>query len=154
MKRFIYSFLLITLLFFASSCNTYYVASANVPVDLYADGESTQIAYSVPIGTMLLLKGHSKNGLVKVRYHSYPGWYWVSDANLSLVPGFNPKLYSSSYYSYETNDSQSGGGYDATIRTGSRGGKYYINKNGNKTYVKRSTPSGTVKHVRSSRSRH
>lgn len=30
----------------------------------------------------------------------------------------------------------SGGGY-RTIHTGPRGGKYYINKNGNKTYIKR-----------------
>jgi hypothetical protein len=154
MKGFIYALLLVSLSFFASSCNTYYVASANIPFDLYTDGGGSQIAYSIPTGTMLLLKGHSKSGLVKVRYHSYPGWYWVSDANLSLVPGFNPKLYSSSYYSYETNTIQGGGGYDATIQTGSRGGKYYINKNGNKTYVKRSTPSGTVKHVGGSRGRH
>jgi len=154
MKRLTFIPLIICLLFFTSSCSTYYVASTNGPENLYADQANTQVAYSVPVGTLLLMKGHSKNGMIKVRYHTNPTWYWMSDGNYTLVPGFNPKQYTSSYYGYESNAVQGAGSYDATIQTGARGGKYYINKNGKKTYVKRSTPSGTVKHVRSSRGRH
>jgi hypothetical protein len=128
--------------------------SVNTPKNLYSDQASNQIAYNVPVGTVLLLKGRAKSGMVKVRYHTNPTWYWMSDGNFSLVPGFNPKQYTSSYYGYESNAVLGTGSYDATIQTGARGGKYYINKNGKKTYVKRSTSSGTVKHVRSSRGRH
>ncbi|WP_133300263.1 hypothetical protein [Mucilaginibacter terrenus] len=143
-------FALVVLTLFFASCNTYYVASTTTPIDIYPDLQTSNISYNVPGGTVLLIKGNAKNGMRRVRYHSDPNWYWVSASNLSLVPGFNPKYYDSTYANYENSGSAStsaANGYDATIQTGSRGGKYYINKNGNKTYVKRSTPSGTVKHV-------
>lgn len=151
------------LLLSSTSCNTYYVAASDVPIDLYTDYDAANIKYSLGTGTALLLKGKPKNGLVKVRYHSDASWYWVNYMNLKLVPYSNPKYYEASYASIESSitASKSNSGsrvsgvntlsnstrYDATIQTGSRGGKYYINKNGNKTYVPRSTPSGTTKRV-------
>jgi hypothetical protein len=154
MKRLaiIYSFVFTTLIS-AQSCTTYYIAGTNAPVDLYSDDDATQLAYNVPVGTVLLLRGHPRNGFIRVRYHSYPNWYWINYANVTLIPGADPRSYANSYSSYETGYN-SGAGYDATIQTGSRGGKYYINKNGNKTYVKRSTPSGSTKRVGGSRGRH
>lgn len=50
---------------------------------------------------------------------------------------YNQSTYNSNYTStptYNYSNTSSGGG--RTIYTGSRGGKYYINSNGNKTYVK------------------
>ncbi|MGN6396540.1 MAG: hypothetical protein ACTHMI_13310 [Mucilaginibacter sp.] len=129
-----------------SSCNTYYIASSIQPTDLYSDYEATQLAYNLPVGTVLLLKGQPRNGFIQARYHSYSNWFWLNYSNVTLIPGADPKQYSTSYSTYETSY-KAGNGYDATIQTGSRGGKYYINKNGKKTYVKRSTPSGSTKHI-------
>ncbi len=136
--------------FITTACNTYYVASSDRPLDLYTSYNGNQVGYSVPTGTILLIKNHSRNGLTRVRFHSNPAWYWVSVAYVTYVPGFNPRYYSQNYLDYESgarNTSSVGPGYDATIQTGSRGGKYYINKNGNKTYVPRSTVSGTTRTV-------
>jgi hypothetical protein len=154
MKKLLQVLSIVCLLFCTTACHTYYVASSDQPVSIYADNYGGQIVYDVPAGTVLLLKGHARNGLTRVRYHLNPNWYWVSNTNLTLVPGFNPKQYDRSYSSYETSGTAATGGYDATIQTGPRGGKYYINKNGNKTYVKRSTSSGTTRHVGGSRGHH
>ncbi|WP_457129972.1 hypothetical protein [Mucilaginibacter sp. HD30] len=133
-----------------TSCNTYYVASSNTEINMYGDANAIQTIQTVPVGSVLLLKGKSNSyGLRKVRYHNDKTWYYTWDDKLTLVPGFNPKSYDYTYSSYERSGvtTTNSSGYNATIQTGSRGGKYYINKNGNKTYVKRSTPSGSVKRV-------
>jgi len=149
-----------------SSCSTYYVASNTTPIDLYEDQGASVVGLSIPIGSALLMKPSHIYGYAKVRYHYSPTWYYVPTANLALVPNANPKYYEQTYAVIESDLAQqykvastntstpntarpntSNSSYDATIQTGPRGGKYYINKNGNKTYVKRSTPSGTVKHV-------
>lgn len=133
-----------------AGCSTYYVASSNTEINMYADANALQTLQTVPAGSVLLIKGKSNSyGLRKVRYHLDQTWYYAWDDKLTLVPGFNPKSYDYTYSSYErSGDTPSGSsGYNATIETGSRGGKYYINKNGNKTYVKRSTPAGSVKKV-------
>ncbi|QHS56524.1 hypothetical protein GWR56_13605 [Mucilaginibacter sp. 14171R-50] len=148
----------ITLLFLSAlaGCNTYYVAATTEPIDLYQSEGAGDLAFNVPVGTMLLLRGSDRHGMRRVRFHNDANWYWAPSVHLSLVPGFNPKYYNETYASYESNHTggvASSGGYDATIQTGSRGGKYYINKNGNKTYVKRSTPGGSVRHVGGSGSR-
>ncbi|MGN8072647.1 hypothetical protein [Mucilaginibacter sp. 22184] len=155
MKKILQVLNLVCLLFCATACNTYYVASANQPISIYADRNITQVAYDVPAGTVLLLKGYARKGLTRVRYHSNLTWYWVDNTNLTLVPGFNPKQYDQLYSSYETTGTATtSNGYDATIQTGPRGGKYYINKNGNKTYIKKGTSSGGTRHVGGSRGHH
>ncbi len=133
-----------------TGCNTYYVASSDRPLDLYTNYNVSQIGYSVPTGTILLIRNHVKNGLTQVRVHSNRTWYWVSAAYITFVPDFDPRYYALTYSDYESGTrsaSNAGSGYDATIQTGSRGGKYYINKNGNKTYVPRSTVSGSTRVV-------
>lgn len=160
MKKSFVAYLLVCLSVVLSSCDTYYVAASNTPVDIYTSYEGYEVAYNVPVGSVLLMKGKVKNGLTRVRYHTNPTWYWVDNANLSLVPNANPKYYDLSYVSLEstiassnsgralgTSGSSTSTGYSATIQTGSRGGKYYINKNGKKTYVPRSTTSGSTKRV-------
>lgn len=163
MKRHYLYCLAFCLLLSITSCNTYYIAASEVPVDLYTNNEGTDVKYSLTTGSVLLLKGKPKNGFTRVKFHSDANWYWVDYSRLSLVPYSNPKYYLDSYANIENSlaaskstsgsrvtgikNSGSNSGYDATIQTGSRGGKYYINKNGNKTYVKRSTPAGTVKRV-------
>ncbi|MDO3641267.1 hypothetical protein [Mucilaginibacter sp. L3T2-6] len=135
-----------------SSCSKYYVAASVQPTDLFADYDATQLAYNVPAGTVLLLKGKPKNGFVQARHHYYPDCFWLNYANVSLVPGADPKQYTAVYSQLEAGGTGDAG-YDATIQTGPRGGRYYINKNGKKTYVKRGS-SGGVKHVGGGRGRH
>jgi hypothetical protein len=162
MKTLIKPLLICLVIVFSYSCNTYYIAASTQPLGIYSDNSASSVAYDIPVGSVLLLKGKPKNGLTQVRYHSDKNWYWVDMAYLNLVPNENPKFYDFTYSSLESRIASTktkgdlkvgistvpvNTGYDATIQTGSRGGKYYINKNGNKTYVKRSTPSGTTKRV-------
>jgi hypothetical protein len=144
-----------------SSCNTYFIAASNAPVNIYSADDGANVVYNVPVGSVLLLKGKvNRYGLTRVRYHSDRSWYWVNYMYLSFVPNANPKYYDLTYRNLEFNIVSSKGGshgntntssssYDAIIQEGSRGGKYYINKNGNKTYVPRSTPAGSTRSVRS-----
>ena len=57
--------------------------------------------------------------------------YYVSASQLSLV---KPTVVNQGY-TPSTSAGSTGGG-SRTIQTGPRGGHYYINSNGNKTYVK------------------
>jgi len=73
-------------------------------------------------------------------YNTYkPSTYYYSTPTPKVkkiknsTPSYNTKTYSSPSYSNYNYSSSS----TRTIHTGSRGGKYYINSNGNKTYVKK-----------------
>jgi hypothetical protein len=161
MKRLYNLLFLATALLFGESCSTYYVAANKTPVDLFADETATETVYSIPAGTALLIKGKPRNGTAKVRYHSNKSWYYVSTQSLYLVPNANAKEYFTNYPTIENQIASSPGsstsfyipssGYNPTIQTGPRGGKYYINKNGNKTYVKKSSSSGSTRRVGGSR---
>lgn len=62
--------------------------------------------------------------------------------NYTTKPNVNPYTGSVGYVQPDTkpltsSSSYSAPSYSAPVSTGSRGGQYYINSNGNKTYIKR-----------------
>jgi hypothetical protein len=152
MKKF---YLLVVLMYvacFMQSCATYYVAANNTPIELFTNEDMTDPAFDIPAGTALLMKGSPKNGWAKVRYHKDLTWYLVAAQHIYLVPGAMAKEYPTSFIAMESRIATlsstpstlqgSSEGYGNTILTGPRGGRYYINKNGNKSYVKKGTSSG------------
>lgn len=149
MKKLLLIACLVTIVF--SGCTTYYVASTTEPLDLYPEDVRAEPMLTLPTGSVLLLKGKIRKGKRLVRFHENENWYWAPSASLNLIPGFDPKRYESGYAAYEagsrTAGSTTGSGYDASIHTGPRGGEYYINKNGRKTYLKKGSSTGSVKHV-------
>lgn len=135
-----------------ASCTRYYVALTTEPIDLYPENIVADTVLGIPAGSALLVKGKIKEGKQLVRYHQNANWYWAPSSTLSLIPNFNPKTYLSGYAAYEASKQGVsteivGSGYDAAIHTGPRGGQYYINKNGKKTYVKKASSSGSIRHV-------
>ncbi len=63
-----------------------------------------------------------------------------SNSTYSTYPQYNSNSTSTSSPKYKSNStfSMPSGSYNGkTIHTGSKGGKYYINSNGNKTYIKK-----------------
>lgn len=66
-----------------------------------------------------------------------------SNSTLNSYPQYKSSSTSNSYPKYKSNSTYKSQNYSApsstykSIQTGSRGGKYYINSNGNKTYVKK-----------------
>ncbi|WP_139112962.1 hypothetical protein [Mucilaginibacter sp. PPCGB 2223] len=88
--------------------------------------------------------------MIRARYHTDPTWYWIVNTHLSPIPYANAKFYNQLYANLESANPAGvtpNTTYNTTIQTGPRGGKYYINKNGKKTYVKRSTASGSTRSV-------
>lgn len=80
-------------------------------------------------GERVLLIKRLEDGWVYIKYKGKN--YYCPSASLTINPD---------YKSPETNTSNSSSpSYtpSRTIQTGPRGGRYYINKNGNKTYIKR-----------------
>jgi len=146
-----------------SSCTTYSIVSSTSAMDLYTDPNATVVGFSIPVGSALLMKPSNIYGYVRVRYHERSTWYYAPTTSLAVVPMYDPQSYATTYTYIESDLAEQKNaalapsdasasvspatGYDAMIQTGPRGGKYYINKNGKKTYVKRSTPSGSTKHV-------
>jgi hypothetical protein len=131
-------------------CSTYHIVEGTAPTNLYTSSNAADVDTTISAGSVLLLKGKPKGGMMQARYHTDPTWYWITNSNFSPIPNVNPKSYNQLFASLEIANPagvKPNTAYDATIQTGPRGGKYYINKNGKKTYVKRSTSSGSTKSV-------
>ena len=150
MKKILSLLLLPGISFFLEACHTYSIAETTVPTELFYKSNHLEIDSTVSAGSIVLLKGTSKDGMIQARYHADPTWYWISSANISAILNINSKSYNQIYTSLESANPAGvilNAGYNATIQTGSRGGQYYINKNGKKTYLKHSTSSGRTKTV-------
>lgn len=58
--------------------------------------------------------------------------------NYTTKPNVNPYTGSKGYVQPDSKPMNTGTNYSTPVSTGTRGGQYYINSNGNKTYVKSS----------------
>ena len=109
------------------------VLSANAQ---YNYGNSSYITSSYGINTnSTYVNGYTKSNGTYVQGHYRSSQNSTNHDNYSTTGNYNPytgsigsraKDYSSGAYNY---------GIGQTIHTGSRGGQYYINSKGNKTYV-------------------
>jgi hypothetical protein len=115
-----------------------YVATSDAPTYYSPNQSSSRTGYSF-----------AQNELIHVVRRKKPNWIAFSYQNrtIYILEGFtSPTLVTPSAprysttpsptYSYPTPSSNSRGS-SHNIQTGPRGGQYYINGNGNKTYIKR-----------------
>lgn len=85
------------------------------------------------------------NFTTKPNVNPYTGQKGYIEPSYS-TPSYNNSTYSTPYYNNSTyyntpsynNSTYSTPSYSAPVQTGSRGGSYYINGNGNKTYIRKS----------------
>ena len=114
----------------------YVEATEGAPLFLSTASESTAPARVASVGKPLFVLG------------VYDGWYRVrhSDNRVYYTRPYRlSKLKRTPQYTRNTTPAyvpaysapSSSGSSSRSIQTGPRGGKYYINKNGNKTYIKR-----------------
>jgi hypothetical protein len=105
----------------------YYVTAESAPLSESAKTANPVIKYTVPRGEKLLVVGQGQDGWVMVRWD---GVTYYTLASLLSTETPSPAA------TAPAATGASSGSY-RTINTGPRGGRYYINKNGNKTYIKR-----------------
>jgi len=106
----------------------------------YIDKElsSKKVLFTGPIGGNYYYNSNGKKTYVKFRSHTKPSW--LDELNKTTTP----LILSSDLYAQPNNNSSSStssqtstGSVNKDIQTGPRGGKYYINSNGNKAYIKK-----------------
>lgn len=117
-------------LLFCSSCTinqTEYYAISKTQIKVYYAGE-TFIDYIKP-NEVFILYNKSWKSKSKVKYDNLKGYIYTKS---SLDYTYTTKPNVSIEKDFNSNSS-----IPRIINTGPRGGKYYINKNGNKTYVPR-----------------
>lgn len=133
-------FILLVALALASSVAQAQLKKDGTPDMRYQENQQTYgNSYSSPsYGTTApsvdYQRSYERNGTyVNGSYHTKPNgtnldnWSTTGNANpLTGSPGTKARDYSSDAYNY---------GQGHTIQTGSRGGQYYENSNGNRTYV-------------------
>lgn len=124
---------LLLLFLLLSGCVTANTSSDEQPVNAlfepagsfayyYAKPDSTSNeAGSLPAGQPVQIVGR-RGRWYRSQYPNQRSYYFLV-SSLSASAGFNASPYS--------------GGSGRTIQTGPRGGRYYINSNGNKTYIRR-----------------
>lgn len=153
MKTIIQFILCITLLFGCSAPgmhSSYEGSSKYKPInELYTASNNDILLKSSPYSIRKISKGIQINDTIYV-YGIYDyKWYMVRVGKRKYFAGYNDltdfkavnKMYKeavpATFYPSPTNTTKSTYSPTRTIQTGPRGGQYYINKNGNKTYIKR-----------------
>ncbi|HAZ00604.1 MAG: hypothetical protein A2W90_04950 [Bacteroidetes bacterium GWF2_42_66] len=99
---------------------------------------NSEVIIAIPAKKKFEILGYS-SGYFKVNYNGEIGYlneiYIKSNSQINTLK--NSNFDTEHYLKSKSTPSKSKGYYkDKTIYTGPRGGKYYINKNGNKTYIK------------------
>jgi len=142
---------LVTFSCFLFSCSPKVATTSDVSTSAKTDATSPGVKYlyssastslhSTPSQAGTYVANLSQNDRVQVLRPASSDWYLVSfNGQRGYVQKYwlnrKPvKIKSTSHTSSTKN--YSSGSTSRTIHTGPRGGNYYINKNGNKTYVKR-----------------
>jgi colicin import membrane protein len=114
---------------FTSVSPTFYYAVVPV-VSLYEKPTSTTEKITITKGDKVLVVGHQA-----------PNWYILKIDGVTYYAAENLFTANAPVPAPVVNLSMPGNGGSAgnshDVQTGPRGGRYYINKNGNKTYIKR-----------------
>ncbi|MBO0935535.1 hypothetical protein J2I47_03140 [Fibrella sp. HMF5335] len=155
MKHLFTAFSLTTLIIGFLACQhgyqmvgNYYEYELTDATEVYADelGGNKRLA-DMPAGTHVVRRGRVKgNTYQSVDYDGYnvflrqPHWRMVRRYRGSYATEYKPidtyAVYNSSVSTYQSSEQGNTPSNGAYIHTGPRGGHYYINSNGNKTYVK------------------
>jgi hypothetical protein len=143
----LYTLLLACLLFLGSctSTQTLYTTHNDVPVYLAPTTYAPQVVGYLPHsraftkpepsskkGWYYVLYGDNQFGFIEARYLGK-----VQPAPTASIPSVPRPSESQSVSSGSSSSPVSSSSGSHVIYTGPRGGRYYINKNGNKTYVKK-----------------
>ena len=113
-----------------SQVNTY-----SVPTSTYTVPASTNTVPSTTNTSVQYQSGYTKsNGTVVQPYYKTTPNSTNTD-NFSTTPNTNPYTGQTGTRAKDYTPAASNYGKGKTIQTGSKGGQYYINSNGNKTYV-------------------
>lgn len=119
----------------------YQVASNDEELAIYPSYKSTTPITRIASGETFFVRPTSayarKKKRRRVKYKSYRGW--VSHLTYSRETTYRKWLYQRTMRSigYDEHGNSTRKVESRIIHTGPRGGRYYINSNGNKTYIKR-----------------
>ena len=93
------------------------------------------IAFAGFSQTTTTVKGYTKSNGTYVQPHQRTTPNGTNTDNYTVKPNSNPTTGQSGTRAADNTPAASNYGKNQTIQTGSKGGQYYINSNGNKTYV-------------------
>lgn len=117
--------------YLATSCVNYYNVTVNADTVLYSSGnDGSSVAYSVPSGSSVYIKGKKSKKYRKIKYENYAGWAYYPNYTAS-------SQYSSRYSSSSSSSTRSSSNYSSPGKTVNVKG--YYRKNG--TYVRPHTRS-------------
>ena len=123
--------LLLMFAYLATSCVNYYNVTVNADTVLYSSGnDGSSVAYSVPSGSSVYIKGKKSKKYRKIKYGNYVGWAYYPNYTAS-------SQYSSRYSSSSSSSTRSSSNYSSPGKTVNVKG--YYRKNG--TYVRPHTRS-------------
>ena len=117
--------------YFATSCVNYYNVTVNADTVLYSSGnDGSSVAYSVPSGSSVYIKGKKSKKYRKIKYGNYSGWAYYP--NYTASSNYSSSSTSSSYSSTRSSSNYTSPGKTVNV-------KGYYRKNG--TYVRPHTRS-------------
>lgn len=123
--------LLLMLAYLATSCVNYYNVTVNADTVLYSSGnDGSSVAYSVPSGSSVYIKGKKSKKYRKIKYENYAGWAYYP--NYTASSNYSSSSSSSSFSSTRSSSNYSSPGKTVNV-------KGYYRKNG--TYVRPHTRS-------------
>jgi hypothetical protein len=123
--------LLFMFAYLATSCVNYYNVTVNADTVLYSSGnDGSSVAYSVPSGSSVYIKGKKSKKYRKIKYENYAGWAYYP--NYTASSNYSSSSSSSSFSSTRSSSNYSSPGKTVNV-------KGYYRKNG--TYVRPHTRS-------------